>query len=180
MPLLIHEAAGGNYRPLASQFLMAARSMQDALSIGMHNAVVCTEDAPFFSGENVSREELESTYMGAVQLDALEAICSVWPRGVLDDDLRTTLATDKPVLLLSGDADPVTPPRFAAMAAAELSNSRHLIGADQGHGQAVRTCIPEIMAEFVDSASVAELDEDCLAERQFAMPFFLDFAGPSP
>jgi hypothetical protein len=36
------------------------------------------------------------------------------------------------------------------------------------------------MAEFVESASVADLDEDCLKERQFAMPFFLDFAGPSP
>lgn len=180
MPLLIHEAAAGNYRPLASQFLMAARSMLDALSIGMHNAVVCTEDAPFFSGENVSRGELESTYLGAVQLDTLEAICSVWPRGVLDDDLRTALATDTPVLLLSGAADPVTPPRFAELAAVELSNSRHLVGVDQGHGQAARTCIPEIMAEFVATATLAELDEDCLAERQFAMPFFLDFTGPSP
>jgi pimeloyl-ACP methyl ester carboxylesterase len=180
MPLLIHEGAAGNYRPLASQFLMAARSMLDALSLGMHNAVMCTEDAPFFSHEGVGRKELEATYMGAVQLDGIEAICSVWPRGVLDDDLRTPLATDLPVLLLSGDADPITPPRFADMAAAELSNSRHLKGIDQGHGQAGRTCIPEIMAEFVESASVDELDEACLAERQFAMPFFLDFAGPSP
>ncbi|HWM27550.1 MAG TPA: alpha/beta fold hydrolase [Woeseiaceae bacterium] len=180
MPLLIHEAAGGNYRPLASQFLMATRSMLDALSIGMHNAVVCTEDAPFFASEDVSLEELESTYMGTVQLDALEAICSVWPRGVLDEDLRTPLETDTPVLLLSGDADPVTPPRFAEMAAVKLSNSRHLIGIDQGHGQAPRTCIPEIMAEFIETAAFAGLDEDCLAERQFAMPFFLDFTGPSP
>jgi pimeloyl-ACP methyl ester carboxylesterase len=180
MPLLIHEAAAGNYRPLASQFLMAARSMQDALSLGMHNAVMCTEDAPFFGDQGGSREELESTYMGAVQLDAIEAICSVWPPGVLDDDLRTPLATDLPVLLLSGEADPITPPRFAEMAAVGLSNSRHLTGADQGHGQAGRTCIPEIMAQFVESASVSNLDEDCLAERQLAMPFFLDFAGPSP
>jgi hypothetical protein len=36
------------------------------------------------------------------------------------------------------------------------------------------------MAQFVESASVSNLDEDCLAERQLAMPFFLDFAGPSP
>ena len=180
MPLLIHEAAGGNYRPLASQFLMATKSMLDALSIGMHNAVVCTEDAPFFESEDVSREELESTYMGAMQLDALEAICSVWPRGVLDEHLRTPLETDLPVLLLSGDADPVTPPRFAEMAAARLSNSRHLIGIDQGHGQAPRTCIPEVMAEFIETAALEGLDEDCLAERQFAMPFFLDFSGPSP
>lgn len=180
MPLLIHEAATGNYQPLAAQFLMAARSMLDALSMGMHNAVMCTEDAPFFRDERVPREQLEATYIGAVQLDGLEAICSEWPRGMLDDDLRTPLSTDIPVLLLSGDADPITPPPFGDMAAAELSNSRHLTGIGQGHGQASRTCIPQIMAEFVKTASVAELDESCLVERQFAMPFYLDFTGPSP
>jgi pimeloyl-ACP methyl ester carboxylesterase len=154
--------------------------MLDALSMGMHNAVMCTEDAPFFDDQGVSREELEATYMGAVQLDGIEAICSVWPRGVLDQDLRSALATDLPVLLLSGDADPITPPHFAEMAAVKLTNSRHLTGLDQGHGQAGRTCIPEIMAAFVETASVRDLDEPCLAERQFAMPFFLDYAGPSP
>jgi pimeloyl-ACP methyl ester carboxylesterase len=107
-------------------------------------------------------------------------MCSEWPRGILDDDLRLPLETDIPVLLLSGDADPITPPGFAAMAATRLSNSRHLIGLGQGHGQAGRTCIPEIMAAFVDAASVTELDESCLAERQFAMPFFLEYTGPSP
>jgi pimeloyl-ACP methyl ester carboxylesterase len=141
---------------------------------------MCTEDAPFFRDEGVAREELEATYMGALQLDGIEAICSVWPRGVLDPDLRTALATDLPVLLLSGDADPITPPRFAERAAVGFSNSRHLTGVNQGHGQAGRTCIPEVMAQFIESASVQGLDEDCLAERQFAMPFFLDFAGPSP
>jgi pimeloyl-ACP methyl ester carboxylesterase len=180
MPLLVHEAAAGNYRPLASQFLMAARSMLDALSIGMHNAVMCTEDAPFFGQAGYDRDALEATYMGAVQLDGIEAICSIWPRGVLDDDLRSPLASDLPVLLLSGDADPITPPRFAEMAAVGLSNSLSLTGVDQGHGQAGRTCIPEIMAQFVESASVANLDENCLEERQFAMPFFLDYTGPSP
>jgi len=180
MPLLIHEAAEGNYRPLAAQFVMAARSMLDALDMGMHNAVMCTEDAPFFGDRGLDREQLESTYMGAVQLDGMEAICSIWPRGILDDDLREPLATDLPVLLLSGDADPVTPPQFAEMAAREMTNARHLVGTDQGHGQAGRTCIPGIMAQFLETASVDGLDEACLAERQFAMPFFLEYNGPSP
>ena len=182
MPLLIHEAFAGNYGPLAAQYLVSARSLGDALSLGMHNAVVCTEDAPFFEAEDVSREDLESTYIGALQLDALEAICSVWPRGVLDGNLREPLETDIPVLLLSGDADPITPPRFAELAAVRMSNSALLTGVDQGHGQLTRTCIPGIMAEFVETASadsIGEDDRECL-ERQFAMPFFLDFTGPAP
>ncbi|HEX2140334.1 MAG TPA: alpha/beta hydrolase, partial [Woeseiaceae bacterium] len=179
MPLLIHEAFGENYRPIAAQYLMSARSLAESLSIGMHNAVVCTEDAPFFRRENVSREDLESTYIGPLQLEALKAICGVWPRGVLDPNLREPLATDAPVLLLSGSADPITPPRFAELAAIEMSNKRLLTGTHQGHGQLTRSCIPQIMAKFVDSASFEGMDETCL-QRQFAMPFFLDFTGPAP
>jgi len=179
IPLLIHEAVIGNYAPLASQFLMAMERMSDLLAIGMHNAVVCTEDAPFYAAESVSREALESTYIGPMQLEALEAICSVWPAGVLDPEFKAPLATDTPVLLLSGDADPVTPPHFAELAAVALGNARHLIGRNQGHGQAATACMPEVMGRFVEAASVADLDADCLI-RQFAMPFFLDFSGPEP
>ena len=183
IPLLVHEAAAGNLEPLASQYLMVSESLSEALSIGMHNAVVCTEDAPFFDGERVEREALEATYIGPVQLDALEAMCAVWPAGVMDGGLRTPVATDKPVLLLSGDADPITPPRFAELAAVEMRNRVLLVGTDQGHGQAARTCIPEIMADFIDAASVDAIDEadrECVATRQFAMPFFLDYTGPAP
>ncbi|MFQ6004760.1 MAG: alpha/beta fold hydrolase [Woeseia sp.] len=181
MPLLIHEAANANYAPLASQFLMAMERMTDALAIGMHNAVVCTEDAPFYGGETIDRHELESTYIGAMQIEALETICSVWPAGMIDAEFKTPLATSTPVLLLSGDADPVTPPRFAELAAVDLDNARLLTGVNEGHGQAATGCMPEVMGRFVASASIDEetLDADCLARRS-AMPFFLDFSGPSP
>ncbi len=179
MPLLVDEAVNGNFLPLASQFMMIAESMSDAISIGMHNAVVCTEDAPYFEGENVSRDELLATYIGPVQLESLEAICSVWPKGVLDDGFKVPVDSAIPVLLLSGEADPITPPAYADLAAVDLGNALHLTGKKQGHGQAARGCMPEIIARFVDAADTADLQTECL-ERLFAMPFFLDFAGPAP
>ncbi|MFQ5547865.1 MAG: alpha/beta hydrolase [Woeseia sp.] len=181
MPLLIHEAANANLSPLASQFLMAMERMSDALAIGMHNAVVCTEDAPFYDGEMIARDELESTYIGAMQIEALETICSVWPTGTIDPEFKMPLASSTPVLLLSGDADPVTPPHFAELAAVDLDNARLLTGVNQGHGQAATGCMPEVMGRFVASASIGEeaLDADCLARRS-AMPFFVDFSGPRP
>jgi pimeloyl-ACP methyl ester carboxylesterase len=179
IPLLVHEAANGNYAPLASQFLMIVESMEDALSLGMHNAVVCTEDVPYIDGSAVSRDALEQTYIGPMQADALQAICSVWPRGVMDDDFKTALVSDKPVLLLSGEADPITPPHYAAQVAATLGNVKHLIGVRQGHGQIMRGCMPDIVGRFVDTAKITDLEDDCF-NRVFAMPFFLDFSGPSP
>ena len=179
IPLLIHEAANENYAPLAAQFMVIAENMSEAINIGMHNAVVCTEDAPYFSAEGVTRDALDATYIGPLQLDALEAMCSVWPTGVIDENFKSPVATDVPVLLLSGEADPVTPPAYAELAAVDFGNARHLIGQKQGHGLATRGCMPDIIGDFVASASVDELATDCL-ERLYALPFFLDFSGPSP
>lgn len=179
IPLLIDQAVDENYLPLAAQFMMISESMSDALNIGMHNAVVCTEDAPYFDGENVTTEALEATYIGPLQLEALDAICSVWPKGVLDDGFKEPVASDIPVLLLSGEADPITPPAYADLAAVDLANFRHLTGKNQGHGQAPRGCMPKIIGDFVASADAASLDTDCM-ERLHAMPFFVDFSGPAP
>ncbi|MDH5344821.1 MAG: alpha/beta hydrolase, partial [Gammaproteobacteria bacterium] len=179
MPLLIDEAVNGNLQPLAAQYLMIAENMSDAMAIGMHNSVVCTEDSPYFDHENVGLDDLEATYIGPLQLDALVAICSVWPKGVLDEDFKAPVATDRPVLLLSGEADPITPPAYADLAAVDMENALLLTGRRQGHGQAIAGCMPDIIGRFVETATIEGLDTTCF-ERVFAMPFFLDFSGPAP
>jgi pimeloyl-ACP methyl ester carboxylesterase len=145
----------------------------------MHNAVMCTEDIPFLEEAWIDHDAIAASYMGAMQLEALEAICSIWPAGRIDAGLREPLSTDIPVLLLSGDADPITPPRHAELAAVDLDNSRHLIGKDQGHGQISVGCTSSIVADFINSADPEGVDAGCL-ERSFVMPFFVDFSGPAP
>jgi hypothetical protein len=83
------------------------------------------------------------------------------------------------VLLLSGEADPITPPEYAVLAMVDLQRARHVIGVQQGHGQAAIGCTPRLIGEFVASADPEAVDATCL-ERSFVMPFFLDFAGPAP
>lgn len=179
LPLLIHEAGKGNYVPLGSQFKMTMIIMMDAMAMGMHNSVVCAEDVPFYDKSSIDYDGLAASYMGSYQLDALEAICSVWPAGPVDDEFKVPLATNLPVLLLSGDSDPITPPRYAELAAIDLENAAHLIGKNQGHGQIGVGCTPQIVAEFIDSKDPTGLDATCL-QRSFVMPFFLDFSGPNP
>jgi pimeloyl-ACP methyl ester carboxylesterase len=179
MPLVIHEAANGNFVPLAAQFQLTVSSLADALALGMHNSVMCTEDLPFIDSDAIDFEALERTYMGALQLEALGTICSLWPQGPIDDDIGQPLATDIPVLLLSGTADPITPPRYAELAMVELSNSRHIVNTHQGHGQVAAGCMPDVIADFIATADPAGLDDSCM-ERAFIMPFFIDFSGPMP
>lgn len=177
LPLLIDAAASGNLAPMAAQAEMLTSELESALSLPMHNAVVCTEDAPFFAAP--APAEIEGTYLGTTLIDALSAVCGVWPRGVLDADLREPLRSAHPALLLSGDADPITPPEYAEQVLTGLSHARHLVGPGQGHGLAGVGCVPRLMREFLDTLEPESLDAACL-EREHASPFFLDFNGPAP
>ena len=179
LPLFIHEAGQGNWVPIAGQYMMTALQMSDMLALGMHNAVMCTEDMPFLDRTIIDYDGIDASYMGSYQLDTLEAICAIWPAGPIDTEFKVPLATDLPFLLLSGDADPITPPRYAELALAELTNKKHLTGEHQGHGQITVGCTSRLIADFVEAGDPEAVDPECL-DRSFVMPFFLDFSGPAP
>jgi pimeloyl-ACP methyl ester carboxylesterase len=179
LPLLLDRAAAGEVTPLAAQSLMVARSLGDTLAEGMHNSIVCAEDVPFFAIDDAQRAALAATYLGTAQVDALAAICEVWPRGLVDPDFKSPVAAPHPALLLSGGADPVTPPRNGEQALATLPHGLHLVAEGQGHGVAALGCVPRIVAEFIDAASVDGLDTSCVSRLRPA-PFFTSFNGPGP
>lgn len=180
LPLSLHEAAvHGDFGPLAAQFLLVDRTYENALAYGMHNTVVCTEDVPFYREAGIDRARLERTYLGTSQLDALEQICKVWPRGPLDPDLHAPLEASTPVMLLSGADDPVTPPANAREVARGLPNHVLVEVDGAGHGQLAAPCIDRLMAQFIERGSPRALDTSC-ARRLRAFPFFTSFAGPSP
>ncbi len=180
LPTLIHEAAQGTLAPLAAQAVITARQIGDQLASGMQNSVVCSEDVPFFTAADLDRVRNSKTYQGADQLDALEEICKLWPRGTpVDADLHRPLQSDIPTLLLSGEADPVTPPADAERAARGLTHHRLLVLDGEGHGQVATACVPRLMADFLDSGSAESLDASCL-ERHRSAPFFVNTTGPAP
>jgi pimeloyl-ACP methyl ester carboxylesterase len=103
----------------------------------------------------------------------------VWPKGPVDADLHAVLHSDVPTLLLSGEADPVTPPAAAEHLARGLTRRRHLVLSGEGHGQLGTSCVPRLMAAFLDTADPDKLDSSCL-EKHSAQPFFVSSAGPAP
>ncbi|WP_157736214.1 alpha/beta hydrolase [Granulosicoccus antarcticus] len=179
LPSMLHEALiNDNFAPLARQANLQSQSLGDSLSTGMHHSVICTEDAPFMTAVPVD-EDPEFSYMGDAVVDSLLASCKPWPVGRIDEDFKEPLISDKPVLILSGEADPVTPPRYGEQVAKTLVNSRHLINPQQGHMQAPFGCMPVLLAQFVETADALSLDTDCL-ERMRVLPFFIDANGPLP
>jgi pimeloyl-ACP methyl ester carboxylesterase len=178
LPTLIHRASQGALANLAAQTIMTARQVGDQLASGMQNSVICSEDVPFFAGA-VDRAAISRTYQGADQVDAFLEICKLWPRAPVDADLHSPLRSVIPTLLLSGEADPVTPPADAERTARGLSRHRLLILSGEGHGQVATGCVPRLMAEFLSAAVPEKLDATCLEQHRPA-PFFVNMAGPTP
>jgi fermentation-respiration switch protein FrsA (DUF1100 family) len=145
----------------------------------MQNSVVCSEDVPFFHLSDGERQRIGQTYQGTDQLDALGEICELWPQGPVDADLHAPLQSAVPALLLSGEADPVTPPADAERLARGLARYRHLIVPGEGHGQIITGCMPKLMADFLDTADPEKLDASCL-DRHHPAPFFVGLTGPAP
>lgn len=180
MPLLLHEGnRNAHLEPLAAQALMIENSLSEALSFGMHNSVVCTEDVPFYQSADIDLDRIKATYLGDSQLALLRSICEVWPAGIIDENFKAPVRSDLPVLLLSGSADPITPPAYAERAAESLANHLHLVGQDMGHILAPLGCVPRLIARYVDEASLENVAGECV-ERLAPLPFFTSFNGPTP
>ncbi len=58
--------------------------------------------------------------MGNLLLEIVGLQCGIWPRGEVAEDFHQPVVSDMPVLLMSGERDPVTPPRYAAQVAEDI------------------------------------------------------------
>ena len=179
LPLLIHASQStGDYRLLAAQSLMVAEDLQEGIAEGMSYSVTCAEDFPYYTLEEATRAG-EGSYLGSTIAQGLDQVCALWPRGAVPADFNSPVQSPAPVLLLSGEADPVTPPSNGEFAARTLPNSLHLVAPGQGHGLISRGCVPDLAAGFVERGSTRGLDAGCVADLRPA-PFFTSFAGPEP
>lgn len=179
VPLILHQAAKGDLAPLTAQVLLTLRQTTEMIAIGMHNSVVCVEDAPYFVADPASDAAEAATYMGDQTSGVIRDMCSVWPKGPIKDGFKQPVVSAKPVLLLSGEHDPITPPAYAERAAQTLSNSRHLVAPGQGHTVLARGCLPRLAATFLDDLDPKGLDARCLKELGDS-PLFVRFTGAEP
>ena len=114
LPLLTHEAvSSGRLDRLAAQAQLVMGNLSESLSRGMELTIICSEDFPFMTG----MPDHSDTLLGNVMAEVLELQCGLWPRGEVPDGFHDPLVSDIPVLLMSGERDPVTPPSYAATTA---------------------------------------------------------------
>lgn len=175
LPLVVQQADDGDYTALLAVAHMLVRDLGGQLASGMHNSVICTED----SDEIERHPDAQGTLLGDDFVAGLQAQCAVWPRGTRPADFRAPLTGDIPVLLVSGEFDPVTPPRYGDLVAAHLDHARHIVLRGQGHSVFSTGCLPKLAAQFVENADALGLDAACL-ERVAPPPPFSGLHGWEP
>ena len=176
IPLLVHEAlATGDLSRLASQAILVMTGLNEMLARGMELSVLCSEDFPFID----LSADYGDTLIGNLFLEIIDLQCKVWPRGVTPEDFHQPVVSEVPVLLMSGERDPVTPPQYAATASESFPNSLNLVARGQSHSVMKNNCLRNITTEFIASGSIEDLDTTCV-DNILPAPFFTSLLGPDP
>jgi pimeloyl-ACP methyl ester carboxylesterase len=167
LPLVLHEAGQGRYQPLMALSRLLAGTLGESIDQGMQLSVICTEDAQDLKADPAQAGSL----LGNDLVESLERQCPIWPHRARPAGFRDPLTGSVPVLLMSGEFDPVTPPRYGDEVARGLANARHLVVRGQGHNVLPVGCMPRLFAQFLESANAKALDASCLASVPYAPPF---------
>ncbi|MDQ3818553.1 MAG: alpha/beta hydrolase, partial [Acidobacteriota bacterium] len=175
VPLLIHRAYQGDFRPFILAALPQARGIYQSLSLGMYFSVTCSEDIPFITEEEV-RRETKDTFLTDYRVRVHQAACREWPRSSVPRKFIEAVNADAPVLLLSGEVDPASPHWLGAEVARHLPNSLQVTVPYGGHGY-LSSCLNAITAEFIAGGTVKGLNTSCL-EGTKRPPFVTTLPAP--
>ena len=171
LPAAIDAAAAGRYDGLVGLGSMLGSRPATRLALGMHFSVVCAEDMPRLP---MSTDRPGSDFGDDVARFYARA-CERWPRAAVPAAFYAVGPSASPVLLLSGGADPATPPRHAARVAAALGPmARHIVLAEAGHGVLSIGCLRDVAFRFIDAShDVAALavDAGCASHVPRPMAF---------
>ncbi|WP_426209968.1 alpha/beta fold hydrolase [Massilia sp. TWP1-3-3] len=174
LPFLIHSAYAGRWQPFVARRNAAGDfSSEGPVAQLLHLAVVCAEDVPRLTPALRKDDDSPLTAALTTRITSLCALLNVVPAAP-----QASTAIKAPVLMLSGENDPVTPPRRARAAGELMARAQHLTVAHVGHGISQLGCSPRLLREFLDKPE-QQVDAACLKEIP-APTFQLGSAGPQP
>ena len=178
LPQMLSDAEHGDFQGLLSLRLIDGPPAAGT-GEGAFLSVYCSEDAPRFTRDDAIRET-SGTFLGLAALDTLFKPCAFWPKATIEPEFYAAPVSDKAVLVLSGDLDPVLPPVRGEQIAKSLPNARHVVVPGAGHTTSLSGCVPKLIGEFFSMADARGLDTSCL-EGMHRPPFVTTrTGGPNP
>ena len=168
LPSAIHTAAQDDFTALvglsSAMGGMGGGKKSTRLAYGMHFSVVCSEDvARMESAQAAIKKEAVPTKAKPPDDGArlYREVCAFWPRGQVDTAFFTIPPSPSPVLVLSGGADPVTPPRHGERTSKALgAKAQHVVVRQAGHGVMGVGCMRDVVVRFVTAKDADALPQD--------------------
>ena len=160
LPLLIHEANANNFGPFASIAHANVAGLTGQIANGMSLSVMCSEDVPFITEDEI-KKNTTGTFYGDYRVRVGMKSCEQWPKAKVAVSFTEPVKSDAPILMITGDLDPVAPSWLAAGASRLLPNSRHIAIQNTGHHFRFE-CIDNLIVEFLSKGSARGLDDSCV------------------
>jgi len=176
LPALLHQAAAGEWAPFAQLAADFGRAIVEQIDLGLQLSVACAEDAPRLRAADIDAAT-RGTFLGRGRVDQLLAACAVWPAAPTPAGFYDPVRSDVPALVVSGELDPVTPPRFGAQVARGLRHGWHAVIANGSHVDG-GPCVDGLVTAFVRAGSADGLRPDCFG-LGVRPPFVLPDPAPS-
>lgn len=164
IPLILHLAAENKFEPLAETAMAYRKHLVGTGSNGMYLTVTCAEDVPWIKPGEAERMA-ENTFLGDYRVRQQREACALWPRASVEADYASPIRSDVPVLIITGEWDPVTPPANGDRVAKTLSNSLHVVVPSGAHGLGGLEnidCIKRIGGEFMERGTTKGIDTSCV------------------
>lgn len=177
VPSVIRSAREGDFSPFATLSLETAAWSTETMSLGLTLSVLCSEDVHRITDDEAERET-RNTFGGRFEIETWRRMCSAWPRGPVPA-LERAKPLSVPALVLSGDLDPVTPPRWGEVMKIHFSGALHVIVPGAGHNTSMTGCVPDLIAQFIEQGGPAGLDASCVQKIR-RPPFVIDPSGTAP
>jgi len=158
---LIRRAAAGDYQP----FLAAAKPMavgaMASWGLGMALTVLCSEDASQITERGIVTGTT-GTFMGDGHVRNQIRSCREWPKGWLPPGEFTPVRSDVPILMISGQYDPIDGLDLAEGAARLLPHALHVIVPHGTHQPQFPGCLLYVASRFLAQGSPRGLDVSCV------------------
>jgi len=174
LPLMMHEAYDGDYTAVAAAALRRQRGMARAGWAGLYLAVTCIEDvARADTADAFARNR--NTILGDARARQHIGACEGWPAQPDGNEWPASHRATPPTLVVVGENDPATPPRWAELTMKHLVNGRLVLVPQGGHGFAGMEggggdCLQQLQVAFVETANPASLDTACVSSMR-RLPF---------
>jgi pimeloyl-ACP methyl ester carboxylesterase len=160
IPAVIARAYDGDFGPAAGFALARARALRGGIAMGILLQIVCAEDISRITPGEIDAAT-RGTFIGRARVDTQMAACREWPTTPVER-VRRPMRSSVPVLLMSGDYDPVTPAQWADSAARHFDRSLR-IHLPAGHSLA-GPCTDAVLARFFAAGTTDGLDTSCVAD----------------